>query len=389
LEGIFIIFLWDWLVFLSQFYTACLYSYMIKGVFMSLEKNISHISREYEALTCLFDLQPDSTRRFFQEQATQVISELEHNKKRVYFDLPEQVCWGNGDMLDILPAWQRQVTGSHLFGSSTLKNRLILHLNKLEQSPHAGLAVSGKLMRFAIVHRLVYDLLPDGNPVSYQPEGDDDIPSIPLVDTPSSQRFDSRHPVKEAGTSVLEQTRVQVALDKTAQRFFIPQWVAFGDDDQLLVPSTLEAEVLISSLQNAIRILQDAEDICLSIVADETYQRKRAGLLGQLVNQGRALARYYTRQIITRIHARVESGGLNRGLQLSLPYFEINDLSLHLYPIDIIPKGRVMFIPEFVVLAMQLTAWKVQQDPQINTSSRRHLLAQLASIESAFNKYLD
>jgi hypothetical protein len=142
-------------------------------------------------------------------------------------------------------------------------------------------------------------------------------------------------------------------------------------------------------LQNAIRILQDAEDICLSIVADENYQRKRAGLLGQLVNQGRALARYYTRQIITRIHARVESGGLNRGLQLSLPYFEINDLSLHLYPIDIIPKGRVMFIPEFVVLAMQLTAWKVQQDPQINTSSRRHLLAQLASIESAFNKYLD
>ena len=58
------------------------------------------------------------------------------------------------------------------------------------------------------------------------------------------------------------------------------------------------------------------------MVADEDYQRKRYGMLGQLVNQGRALARYETDDIIRTIKERAAQHDLNRGLSLSLPYFD-------------------------------------------------------------------
>jgi len=358
---------------------------------MSLERNKSHISREYDALTRLFGLQSDSTKDYFRRQAASIVTLLGQNKSHIQFELPEQVCWGESDMLDIAPVHRKQVTNGRLWGTSHLemRNQLILQLNRLEKSTHAGLAVSGKLLRYTIVQTIVYALLPDGLPVCYQPEADDDIPSIPVDETSTSSRSTSREEMKEFGDSNQEAIRFQIPYVNGAQRFFVPKWVAFGEEDQMLTASFLEAETFIYSLQNAVRLLQDAEAICNSIVADEAYQRKRAGLLGQLVNQGRALARSYTRQIITRIHAKAETGDLDRGLQISLPYFEINDLAIHLYPVNVIPKGRIKFIPEFLVLAMQQTAWKVQQDPQINTSSRRHLLAQLASIENSFNKYLD
>lgn len=356
---------------------------------MRLENNSGHITGEYEALTRLFDLQSASTRQFFQEQAARIVSILGQKPHRIQFEFPERVTWGDGDVLEIRTNWRRQVTGNSIFNRFHRENRNMLrhHLNKLEQSTHAGLAVCSKLLGYAIAHYIVYDLLPDGAEVSLQPDGDDEIPSIPMVKPSSNLPKTTRKTYQVADVTVLEPTRVQVPNIPTAHQFFLPQWVAFGEADQLLVASTQEAEDIIRSLQNAVRLLQEAESVCIYIAADETYQRKRAGLLGQLIYQGRALARYHTNQIITRLRARASAGELNRGLQLSLPYFELNDLSLHLYPIKIIPAGHVMFIPEFVVLAMQMTAWKVQQDPKISSSSCRHLLTQIASIENAFNKY--
>jgi hypothetical protein len=84
------------------------------------------------------------------------------------------------------------------------------------------------------------------------------------------------------------------------------------------------------------------------MVADETYQRKRYGMLGQLVNQGRALARYETRQIIATIRRRALTNSLNRGLSLSLPYFDDQTLEMKVYSFQIIPAGRIMFVPAFV-----------------------------------------
>jgi len=356
---------------------------------MHIEKNISHISQEYETLKRLFALQSSSTQVFFQQQAVKIISQLGQNKPRIQFDFPEQVSWGNGDMLDIAQVHRKQITRRSMLKSSHMETRtqLIKHLDRLEQSTHACLAVSARLLRYSLAQVLVYDLIPDGDPVCYVPEADDDIPSIPVDGKSSTAHTDGKKAQLEYSSQPGD--NINNSSAQGSRRFFLPQWVALGEDDQLLTANLAEAEAHILSLQKAVECLQDAEAICLSMVADQIYQRKRAGLLGQLVNQGRALARFYTRQIILRLQAKAENGLLNRGMQLNLPYFEINDLSLHFYRIEVIPPGRVVFLAEFVVLAMQKAAWKVRQDPGINASSRRHLLAQLASIENAFNKYLD
>ena len=111
-----------------------------------------------------------------------------------------------------------------------------------------------------------------------------------------------------------------------ARRFFLPQWVAFDEKDHLLVGAVNEAEANVASMQRYLEVLHGAVALAPYMVVDEAYQQKRYGILGQLVNQGRALARYGTREIIKNIKKRASAGSLNRGLSLSLPYFDDQDL---------------------------------------------------------------
>jgi hypothetical protein len=120
------------------------------------------------------------------------------------------------------------------------------------------------------------------------------------------------------------------------------------------------------------------------ISADEEYAKKRYSMLGQLVNQGRALAMYQTKEIIARIKERAEAGSLNRGLRLSLPYFNDQELKIEISNFEIIPSGRIMFVPAFVVRAVRQEQVKVSQDTRYNPSTRKHLLQLLELLEKAF-----
>jgi hypothetical protein len=62
--------------------------------------------------------------------------------------------------------------------------------------------------------------------------------------------------------------------------------VAFGDKDQLLVRTIEAAQAQIQSMQNYMNILNAATAIAPYMVADVVFQRKRTGMLGELVNQG-------------------------------------------------------------------------------------------------------
>jgi hypothetical protein len=114
------------------------------------------------------------------------------------------------------------------------------------------------------------------------------------------------------------------------------------------------------------------------------YQQKRYGMLGQLVNQGRALARYKTREIIAAIQRRAAANSLNRGLSINLPYFDDQVLQMKVRKFDVIPAGRIMFLPSLVVLATQKEQVKVEQDTRLSRSTRRHLLAEFQMFSSAF-----
>ena len=137
-------------------------------------------------------------------------------------------------------------------------------------------------------------------------------------------------------------------------------------------------------MQRYVEILHLASSLSSYIIADEQYQVKRYGILGQLVNQGRALANYQTRQIIAQIKERAQKGNLNRGLSLSLPYFDDQELRLQATHFEIIPAGRIMFIPAFVVRAAREEAAKRTQDTRFNASTRKYLLDEIRMLEKAF-----
>jgi hypothetical protein len=236
---------------------------------------------------------------------------------------------------------------------------------------------------------MVHNMLPSGRTVQYTVAEGEEIPSIPVQGdlepesaiTAATDAIVTEEERGEAGRGAL-----LVPYVEAARRFYLPQWVAFDDERHLLVGGVNEAEADIASMQRYLSVLHAAVGMAPYMVADEEYQRKRYGILGQLVNQGRALARYEVDEIIRTIQRRAASHDLNRGLTLSLPYFNDQTLAMENYSFEVIPAGRIMFVPAFVVRAAREQEAKIAQDTRLSQSTRKHLLAELATLEKAFNK---
>ena len=233
---------------------------------------------------------------------------------------------------------------------------------------------------------MVYNMLPSGRSVTYISEEDEDVPTIPTGGAlePASAITASTDAIAEEGKAEAGRGSLLVPYVAAARQFYLPQWVAFGDNDKLLVNSISEAEAHIASMQRFLTVIFAARSLAPYMVADEEYQKKRYGMLGQLINQGRALARYQTREIIDGIKERAEAQSLNRGLSLSLPYFDDQELKMATYHFVVIPAGRIMFVPSFVVRAAREEEAKVDQDTRFNASTRKHLFIELKLLEDAF-----
>lgn len=267
-----------------------------------------------------------------------------------------------------------------------LRNALRERLGELEQSNNLAVVVSAQLMRYAVVFFLVDRMLPSGRSVTYTASEGDEIPNIPKTDDlePESAITAQTDAIVEERAGEAGRGELIVPYVPAARRFYLPQWVAFDNKDKLLVNSISEAEAHVASMQRFLAVLHTAAALAPYIIADEEYQQKRYGMLGQLVNQGRALARFQTNDIIRNIWRRAKAQDLNRGLSLSLPYFDDQDLELKLYDFEVIPAGRIMFVPAFVVKAAREEQVKVAQDTRLSPSTRRHLLRELKTLEEAF-----
>ena len=231
-----------------------------------------------------------------------------------------------------VPAESReQMTGGLMdrLTRTDLRTALRLRLGELEQSSNRSISVSASLLRHAVVRHMVHNMLPAGRTVHYTTAEGEEIPSIPEKSdwepesaiTASTDAIAAEDERGETGRGEL-----LVPYVEAARRFYLPQWVAFDDEGHLLVGSVNEAEADIASMQRYLSVLHTSVGLAPYMVADEEYQRKRYGILGQLVNQGRALALYQVEEIIQTIQRRASSHDLNRGLSLSLPYF--NDQTL-------------------------------------------------------------
>jgi hypothetical protein len=351
----------------------------------------SVIQHEYETQRALFEAQPSLVQRFMEAQARQLAEGILQNSTQMRFSLPDRVMDVEKNTVLTVPANQRQQISGGLRGQlSRSDSRMLLkqRLAELEGSTNHSVAISAALLRHATAQHMVYNMLPSGRTVIYQVLEGEEIPSMPEADRlePESALTASTDAIAEETGAEDGRGELLVPYVPFARRFYIPKWVAFDDQDHLLVQSVSEAEAHVASLQRYVLVLHLAVGLAPYMVADTVYQQKRYGILGQLVNQGRALARYETLEIVSTIQRRANAGDLNRGLSLSLPFFDDQDLELKTHEIVVIPAGRIMFVPAFVVRAASEEQAKVAQDTRLNPSTRRHLLSELAYLEKAFVK---
>jgi len=303
------------------------------------------LREECLAQQALYDAQPPGVRRMLDEQARRIAEALVQGQRQLSFALPEQVSIE--EALIAVPVEFRKQNVAGLLSRLPVAVRRDIRaavrqrLSQLEQSNHPAVAVCARLVRYAVVRYIVNDMLPTGGSIKDSDDG-------------------------------------------ATRRFYMPQWVAF-DDERLLVSSLQEAEARVASMQSYVSTLHLAVSLAPYIFAEDEYQRKRSGMLAQLVHQGRALARYQTHNIIGRLGRKAAAHELDRGFSLSVPYFDDQTLETKIYDFQVIPAGRTMFVPAFVVLAARQEQDKIQQNARLSESTRMHLLAELKELERAFD----
>ena len=352
------------------------------------------LTEEYERQQALFSAQPAIVQRFLEAQGKQIAEALVEGASQVRFSLPDRVTFplekGDSPALVTIPQNQRNyASGSFLsrLRRIELYKQLRHSLNELEQSPDRAISVAAGLLRHAAVLHMVYNMLPAGRSVSYKPVDEEEtIPSIPEDEAlePDSAITAATDAIVEEGKTEEGRGELLVPFVPYARKFYLPQWVAFDEKGELLVKSVEEAKAHIKSMQRFMEVLFLAVALAPYISADKEYAKKRHGMIGQLVNQGRALAVFQTREIIDRIKRRASADNLNRGLSLSLPYFDDQELHIEISKFEVIPAGRIMFVPAFVVRAVQQEEVKVSQDTRLSPSTRKHLLYLLDLLEKAF-----
>ncbi len=352
------------------------------------------LAEDYQRQQALFSAQPAIVQRYLETQGKQIAQAIVDGDPQINFSLPDRVVCTleNVDQPALVTIPQNQRTRSagnfiNRFRKIELYKELRHAFIELEQSPDRAVSVAAGLLRHATVMHMVYQMLPAGRTVCYKPaDVDETIPSIPEDDAlePESAITATTDAIAEEGMGEEGRGDLLVPFVPYARKFFLPQWVAFDENGHLLVKSLEESQSHIKSMQRFMEVLFLAVALAPYISADDEYAKKRYGMLGQLVNQGRALAIYQVREIIARIKQRAEAGSLNRGLRLSLPYFDDQDLKIDTSDFEVIPSGRIMFVPAFVVRAVRQEEVKVSQDTRYNPSTRKHLLHLLDQLEQAF-----
>jgi hypothetical protein len=354
---------------------------------------LSQLRQEYEHFQGLLAAQPALVQRYLETQAASAADAIVQDLPQVRFTLPDRVVISPqpGSQPKSIPADQREQMAGGLMDRLTridLRTALRQRLLELEASSNQAISTGAGLFRHALAIHMVHNMLPAGRTVVYQAAEDGEIPNIPARGTlePESAITAATDAIAEESQSETGRGELLVPYVEAARRFFLPQWVAFDDNGRLLVGSTGEAEAHIASMQRYLFILHAAVGMAPYMVADEQYKQKRYGILGQLVNQGRALASYEAKEIILTIKRRAAANDLNRGLSLSLPYFNDQKLDVETYFFEVIPTGRIMFVPAFVVRAAREQEVKVAQDTRFNSSTRNHLLEELRMLEKAFER---
>ena len=351
----------------------------------------SLLRQEYEQAAQLFSMQPALTQRFIEAQARQLAEALVQRTPQARFTLPTQVVLleDHGQSLTVPAGYREQTLGGT--GVFDRLARVDMHkllrqrLAELENDPQREVSASAVLLRYTTVIYMVHVMLPAGRSVKYEAADGEEIPTLPQAAGPRSALTAASDAITEESAAHNGRGELLVPYSEAARKFYLPQWVALDEKDHLLVNTLSEAEAHVASMQQYMEVLHLARAFASYIVVDAQYQQKRYGMLGQLINQGRALARYEMSGLIEEIQARAAQHDLNRGLSLSVPYFDDQSLTMQQVEFEVIPSGRIMFVPAFVVKSAREEQAKVCDDTRLNASTRQHVFQQLKRLEYAFD----
>lgn len=344
---------------------------------------------EYTSEQSLYSRQPVMVQRFLDSQSQKMIDAIRKNQMQAVFTFPDKVTPEGQDHPVQLPSALRdQEIGSVMnrLIRTDLRSILRQRLIELVESPEPSVSTAARLFRHSMAMTMVHTVLPAGRNVEYRTANGEEIPSEPVgtLEEPESAITQASDAIAEVGTEKEKRGDFQVPFVPAARKFYLPQWVVVDETGHLLVNSIAEAEAHITSMQQFLAVLHNAVALAPYIMVDPIYQQKRYGMLGQLVNQGRALALYETHDMVRIIKSRASANDLNRGLNLSLPYFDDQLLEVRTHDFEVIPAGRIMFVPAFVVRASREEQAKVAQDTRLSPSTRKYLLAELLVLEQAF-----
>jgi len=360
----------------------------------SEDKLVGRLRGQLQSTQYLYNAQPALVQRFLESQASLLAEAVVQRLSQVRFSLPDHIITiqgaGQPPAALAVPQEHRLQMAGRLRDRLTridLATALNQRLLELEHAPDPAVAASASLLRFATAMHMVYNMLPAGRAVAYTSPDIEDIPNIPVYSgmDPESAITATTDAIVEEDRQEYGRGELQVPYVPAARRYFLPQWVAFDEHGELLVSSANQAEAHLASMQRYLRVLKASQYLCPYIVADNNYQQKRYGIQGQLVNQGRALAFYEVREIINTILSRAEVQDLNRGLSLDLPFFNDQTMAIENWPMEIIPAGRIMFVPVFVVRAARREQSIVQLETRLGRSTRKHLLAILKLLDGTFD----
>lgn len=357
------------------------------------ESTTSQLRQEYLACQNLFEQQPVSIQRHLETQAAMITKALVSRAAQINYSLPEAISLQTpsqeGKTITVPDHLRHQSIGSfinHVIHID-LQDALIDQLYQLEQLSDPAVSAAAVLIRHALAIHLVHDYLPDGKAVQYIAEEGDEIPCTPVnkqIDTHWALSAETASADGVPDDRMGANRELSGEYVATTSDFFLPQWVVVDDQGQLLVGNLQEAIANIHAMRQYLSVLDTAAALAPYLVIDEVYQNKHYGILGQLVNQGRVLASYQVELLCRTIKCRAAEHRLDRGLTISLPYFNDQTLMMETYDFDVIPSGWVMFMPAFVVLAVRAEGAKVAQNTRLNQSTRKNLLKELSVIERTF-----
>ncbi len=295
------------------------------------DPSLRQLGEEREREDSLFRHQSDGVREFLQAQAVFVASALLESGTRLEFSLPEIINLPVDGEADYRPAeipadFRRQSIGGFLgrLPLKDIRSAFRQRLSQLEDSMYPAVAAGVRLLRYAVARHIVHDRI--------------------SVET------------EDAGAGAAE--------------------------------SLEAAEAKFSGYRRLVDTLYQALSLAPYIFTEPEYQAKRMAVLGMLVPLGNRLGQLELEDVIRKINRRAEANDLNRGLRLSLPYFDDRALEMKLHEFEVIPPGRTMFVPAFVALAAAREQEKIGEQNSLSPSSRAHLLAELKTLEQAFDSRL-